>query len=107
MCLDPLDHFVEERLRCRWYDRKATRHTRIGYSGCRVVPFENVPSGLCPVGVEGDGPAKAERNRHRRASNKGYLPIGFEGFVRRTRPWERRSGRRPLAACRPSRIPGW
>jgi REP element-mobilizing transposase RayT len=37
---------------------------------------------LCPVGVEGDGPAKAERNRHRRASNKGYLPLGFEDYLR-------------------------
>jgi hypothetical protein len=37
---------------------------------------------LCPVRVDGDAEPKAGRNRNRRASNKGYLPIGFEDYLR-------------------------
>ncbi len=37
---------------------------------------------LCPVCVDGDSEAKAGRNRNRRASNKGYLPVGFEDYLR-------------------------
>jgi len=36
---------------------------------------------LCPVCLDGDPEPKASRNRARRASNKGYLPLGFEDYL--------------------------
>jgi len=45
-------------------------------------PFRDPDGWLCPLSVDGDSQAKAERNRNRRASNKGYLSMGFEEYLR-------------------------
>jgi len=46
-------------------------------------PAVRDPDGwLCPVCVDGDSEAKAGRNRNRRASNKGYLSVGFDEYLR-------------------------
>ncbi len=37
---------------------------------------------LCPICLDGDAEAKAGRSGNRRASNKAYLPMGFEDYLR-------------------------
>ena len=51
-------------------------------TGWKNGPVHDPDGWLCPVCVDGDAEPKASRNRSRRASNKGYLPMGFEDYLR-------------------------
>ena len=48
--------------------------------GCHTSGF-GIPGGYV-VPADGDAEAKTGRSGNRRASNKGYLPIGFEDYLR-------------------------
>ena len=48
----------------------------------RLSPFLHMDGWLCPICLDGDAEAKAGRSGNRRASNKAYLPMGFEDYLR-------------------------
>jgi len=48
----------------------------------KAKPVGDPDGWLCPVSVDGDSANKAQRNRRRRASNKGFLPMKFDDYLR-------------------------
>ena len=75
---------------------------------CGVAPGLGQSVQVCPVCVDGDSEAKAGRNRNRRASNKGYLSVEFDEYLRILdwTGWQVRSDKRAAnpgsTACRTS-----
>ena len=70
------DFGQEEAARCE--DSSARKDEAASADGAVRAP----DGWLCPVCLDGDAEAKAGRSGNRRASNKGYLPMGFEDYLR-------------------------
>ncbi len=61
---------------------KTTKSARTSRRGKRASPRLDPDGWLCPVSVEGDPAEVAVANAHRRASNKGYLSMSLDDYLR-------------------------